>query len=219
MLEKVKTMKKRDINRHIVTDFVQVILYLDDIKRIIALMKDAGFTIHIIHEDFEYSSIEELISDTGERLRQLRLLGSNEGKEFIVVDYSDGKYRLATFCPTFTIGDAWNSILKIFRSNIDPWYWRLDFGIFNSLQLTTLLLINSFIEDKTSPIYYIGLGFWGFYFLISLYSFWYRNTHNKLILSNRSKSTFFAKYGKEILLLVIGGVITLIVTLIATLLL
>lgn len=200
------------IKRHFTGRLSYVYLHLDDIERIVDILKTDLPNITFKDEESEYESLDEMKELLGVKAKQITIEATKNERPYGGVTltindrriwlHADGEYEpLRHQITAFITGRVrWYS--RIFA----PWFWGWILSLFAIMYL-------SFIEKQAKfsapPSWFIVSAITvAFLFLISI---WHITVYTGVVLERRHAiKGFFSRNLDRILMLIIGGMLTLL---------
>jgi len=201
-------MKKVDKSRHFVR-LSYAKLYLDDLERIIELMKEQSLEVLIKDDDFEYESIAEMVEKRGDKKSQIMIIGRRSDAKWLDVTLDvDG--RTLGLRADGELELVWHRI-KDFVADKTPWYSRyIEIFPWSIITFTLLFQYTSFIDWETKilavPVWFNTLVVVAS--LIFAFSILKTITDRGVVLVPRhAAKNFWTRNADRILMLIVGAII------------
>ena len=201
-------MKKVDNSRHFVR-LSYARLYLDDLERMVELMKEQSLEVLFKDDDFEYESIAEIVEKRGDKKSQIMIIGRRSDAKWLDVTLDvDG--RTLGLRADGELELVWHRI-KDFVADKTPWYSRyIEIFPWSIITFTLLFQYTSFIDWETKilavPVWFNTLVVVAS--LIFAFSILKTITDRGVVLVPRhAAKNFWTRNADRILMLIVGAII------------
>lgn len=190
-------------------------LYMDDIDEIVSKIQHICSELEFSDKDYEYDSLEELIKHSGDKLRELSIIGREPYISLDITKYNIGLY---------TAGESDEAVclfyfFKDFLRNKSKWYWKFlkPFVWGNMLIPATFIFLAAWfangISSGVARVAFVVLSIIFLLFILSILKYLEGST---IYLKKRYKVISFLERNRDnIVMAIITGIIFLIGTIVS----
>ncbi len=184
-------------------------LYLDELERILDLLKEQSLVIEINDKEFEYESINEVVEKKGERLSQIEIVGKKPDNRWCDITLTI-KGRRIMLRANSKLELLWRRVKDFvgtkttwYARYFDPWVWGwITFGLVTQYQL----FLDKEAKQLIVPVWFKSLAlFVASIFVISLFNV--AINRGVVLARKHSVSSFWSRNADRILMLILGVLI------------
>jgi len=195
----------RKISQHTTKEYQPMVLYLDDLQKIVDVFGDHGIKYCLNSEKFSYDNLQEIV----ENEQKIKSLAIKSTDPYVSIEFNSHSASVRVINDDLISTGIFHKIDSIVKKRVRFLFSKLVIGIlytvFYSLSLAcTLLRVGNYISDL-----FLVMG-------TSIFIFGGHTNLNKRVIihsfKSDNKSNFFKRKRDELTLLLIGSVITFLVT-------
>ena len=200
--------------------FYNVKMYLDDVEYILSLLENENLSITLENDTHQYDSLEEVCENMGEKVNSLEVKGEQK-KDFHYgfVSFEIDKDSRRIYCSNKELFGVFYAIEEFLSKKTKPIlivFSVFAWGLLLYLSLITRLIIG--FKDQSFFGYPLFTSIIFTFTLLLLLSIYIKITHRGVYLVRRHVSkNFFSRNKDKFILLIIGGIFTLFVNYILSL--